>query len=936
MTTQIEQILENELVEQLIGLGYEYLPIKEESDLVANFKRQLERLNGISLSETEMQRLLLQLNQGSIFERSKRLRAKKLELQKDDQETIYLSLWDQKNWAENKFQLIRQMRMDGRYKNIYDLNILINGLPLLHIELKRRGIEMKEAFNQIHRYSHQSFLMGQALFSYTQLFVISNGVNTKYFANNKTGELNFKQTFYWANKENQKISRLEEFAQHFLAPPQLFKMISRYMVLSEANKRILVMRPYQCHATEAILNRVKNNGGNGYIWHTTGSGKTLTSFKSSQLLQELPKVKKVVFVVDRKDLDYQTIKEFDSFSKDCVSATENSKQLIQRFLGQDKLIVTTIQKLNSVIHKKNKREKLLPLQEEEMVFIFDECHRSQFGESHRRIKDFFKKVQLFGFTGTPIQAKNAMDTKWGKQSTKSLFDDCLHKYIITDAIRDENVLRFLVEYVGRYKKTATANEIDIEVEDIDRQELLEHEYRLEKIVDYIIKYHPIKTKNKKYNAIFCLPSIPVLNKYYEIFKRKKAEGAHDLNIACIFSYGSNESPEGQDETQDGYTYRAHSRDRLEEAMMDYNASFNANYNSQSSQSFDNYYKDIAKRLRDGQIDILLVVNMFLTGFDSPRLNTLYVDKNLRYHGLIQAFSRTNRLMGSEKSQGNIVCFRNLKQATDDALLLYSDKDAPELAYSPSYEEQREKFDEKVMALKNLVPTVDSVDFLPSEEEELAFVQGFRELIRLQNMLSAFVDFDLEQTAMQEQEFADYKSKYLDLYEKVRQNRKLNKTSVLEEVDFDLELIQRDEINVVYILQLLQKAASASAEKRSLAIERLLQQLQAEVSLRSKKDLIEKFIRDNLPKIEEAEDIPDAFEEFMRKEQAASFQTICQQYDLDQEKFEQLVKNYLYSQKMPSSDQLLASRKEKPKLLERNKIAQGIREELEGFVGRFME
>jgi type I restriction enzyme R subunit len=465
MAKQPEQILEEQLVAQLQRLGYGLVQLKDEKDLIGNLKQQLEKHNNIQFSKAEFEKVLNILSKGSVFEKAKTLREKQ-HIVRDNGDNLYFEFIQTEHWCQNQFQVTHQITVEGTYKNRYDVTLLVNGLPLVQIELKRRGLELKEAFNQINRYQRHSFGANSALFQYLQIFVISNGVNTKYYANNR--HQSFKQTFYWTDKENKRLTNiLNGFTSEFLEPCHISKMICKYIVLNETNKILMVLRPYQFYAVEALIDRVKNSNKNGYIWHTTGSGKTLTSFKASQILMNLPQVKKVVFVVDRKDLDYQTNKEFNSFSKGCIDGTDNTKQLVQQFSDDTKLIVTTIQKLNTAISKKQYLSKMEKLQDERIVFIFDECHRSQFGETHNRIKAFFNNIQLFGFTGTPIFADNAVKNELGKRTTTELFGKCLHKYVITDAIKDENVLKFSVEYVGRYKRKETATEIDIEVEDID-------------------------------------------------------------------------------------------------------------------------------------------------------------------------------------------------------------------------------------------------------------------------------------------------------------------------------------------------------------------------------------------------------------------------------------------------------------------------------------
>ena len=559
-----------------------------------------------------------------------------------------------------------------------------------------------------------------------QLFVISNGVNTKYLANNKLQSV--KQTFFWADERNKNVTDLTDFTAAFLNPAHLGKMLANYVVHNETHKILMVLRPYQFYATERMLQQVKNGNDNGYIWHTTGSGKTLTSFKAGQIIMDLPQVYKVVFVVDRKDLDYQTMLEFNSFQKGSVDVTDDTHSLVQQLTDGSKLVLTTIQKLNNAISNARYEKNLGHLQDKRVVFIFDECHRSQFGDTHQRIMEYFHKSQLFGFTGTPIFADNASKNDLGKRTTKDLFGDCLHKYVITDAVRDQNVLRFGIEYVGKYRQRGNTF-IDIEVEDIDRAEVFSNSPRLEKIVDYIIAYHDQKTFNRDYSALFAVNNIETLIKYYEIFKAKKDVGEHELRIAIIFSYGTNEDDEDAQDYLPGdelpmaaesrAEYRTgHTRDKVDAFIADYNSMFGTSFSTKDGTQFENYFKDISKRLKDREkinfnekadrLDLVLVVNMMLTGFDAKKVNTLYVDKNLKYHGLIQAFSRTNRILGEKKSQGNILCFRNLKKATDEAITLFSNKEAKEEILMPPYEAIAKKFDEALANLLQIAPTYQNV------------------------------------------------------------------------------------------------------------------------------------------------------------------------------------------------------------------------------------
>jgi len=948
MSKQSEQILEEQLIAQLSNMGYAYVMIKDEQSLLQNLKSQLEKHNGIQLTDKEFDRIVNILNKGSVFEKAKTLRAKQ-HIVRDNGDNLYFEFINTDFWCQNEFQVTHQITMEGKYKNRYDVTLLINGLPLVQIELKRRGLELKEAFNQINRYQKHSFGTGAALFQFVQIFIISNGVNTKYYSNFGTTKPEFTQTFYWTDVNNKRLTNiLNGFTSDFLEPCHISKMICKYIVLHEGNKRLMVMRPYQYYAVEAIVERVKNTNKGGYIWHTTGSGKTLTSFKASQILMNLPQVKKVVFVVDRKDLDYQTSKEFNEFSAGSVDGTNNTQDLVNKFANDTKLIVTTIQKLNNAIQPKY-ASKMKALENEPMVFIFDECHRSQFGDTHKNIMAYFKNVQLFGFTGTPILAENSVKNALGERTTTELFGDCLHKYVITDAIKDENVLKFAIEYVGRYKqKDGVATNIDIEVEDIDTKELMEHPTRLEKIVDYIIAHHDRKTHSRKFTGMFCVSSVETLIKYYDIFQAKKEAGLHRLNIATVFSFAANEDEleigniDSLDlnevaEPQAKYNEQApskHSREKLDEYIVHFNKMFGTGHSTKDTQSFYNYYNDVSKKVKEQKVDILLVVNMFLTGFDSKGLNTLYVDKNLKYHGLIQAFSRTNRIKDELKSQGNIVSFRNLKKATDDAITLFSNKDAIDVIVMKPYEDYVGKFNEAFDQLLSITPTLDSVNELKSEEDELAFIKAFRDLMRLKNVLSAFADFNWDSLEMDEQQFEDYKSKYLDLHDKTKS--KPEKVSILDDVDFELELIHRDEINVNYILQLLIKLKSKVQGDISQTEKEIFGLLGSESTLRSKKELIEKFIAENLPVIEDTENVTEEFEKFWNEEQLKAFNNIVTEENLSKDKTDKLIAEYLFAEKPPLRDEVLdLIEGDKPTLLERKKIGDRILNKILGFVETFI-
>jgi len=944
MSIQSEATLEKNLIKQLVKLKYEPIEIKDDKTLEKNLKIQIEKHNNIILSESEFKRILNHLSKGNVFKKAKILRDR-YALTKDDGTTAYIEFLNSEHWCQNEFQVTSQITVNGMYKNRYDVTLLINGLPLIQIELKRRGLELKEAFNQINRYQRHSYSSNSALFNYVQLFVISNGVNTKYYANNK--KQSFKQTFYWADENNNNITNLEEFTQIFLERCHVSKMICKYIVLAEVPKILMVLRPYQYHAVEAIIDRVSNSNKNGYIWHTTGSGKTLTSFKTAQILMKLEKVYKVIFVVDRKDLDFQTTKEFNSFSDGSVDGTDNTKVLVNQFLGIHKnakgkllvtdLIITTIQKLNTAISKERYLQKMQLLKDKNIVFIFDECHRSQFGDTHQNIKNFFNKNQMIGFTGTPIFVKNSID----KKTTADLFGKpALHKYVITDAINDDNVLKFSVEYIGKYKeKKGSATNIDIDVEAIDTKELLESDERVEKIVDYILANHNRKTHAKEFTAMMTVSSVDMLIKYYEMFKSKE----HNLKIATIFSYSTNENDKDANgyknlDESDGASIdeehiNKHTREKLDEFIDDYNSMFGTKYSTKDSQSFYNYYNDISKKVKNREVDILLVVNMFLTGFDSESLNTIYVDKNLRYHGLIQAFSRTNRILNELKSQGNIVCFRNLKKNTDEAIELFSNKDAKEIILMKTYEEYVVNFDAKYKFLLSVVPTVESVNELNNEDTKLEFIKAFREIIRVKNILDGFSDFKWSDLKMQNQEFEDYKSKYLDMYEEIGGNagNSKEKVSILEDVDFELELIHKDEINVLYILKLLAIYKNADAKDKQKHKENINNIINGNTSLRSKRELIEKFINENLMQISDDNNIDDEFDEFLDVEKITAFKKLCEEENLNYKEVQKVVDTYIYDERKPLNSDIVKTLNFKPKLLERKKVVPRILEKIVKFV-----
>ena len=856
----------------------------------------------------------------------------------------YIEFINQDFWCQNQFQVTNQVTIHGKRENRYDVTILINGLPLIQIELKRRGIELKEAFNQVCRYQQESFASNNALFNYVQIFVISNGENTKYFANTfKQGKMpSYKFTSYWSGKENKRITQIDTFASIFLEPCHIAKMITKYIVLHEKDKILMVLRPYQFYAVEAIIDRVKNSDKNGYIWHTTGSGKTLTSFKASQILTHNPKIKKVVFVVDRQDLDEQTVREFRAFDKESIDGTEDTKTLVKHFLDPTRpLIVTTIQKLNVAIKKAAFKNQIEKIKDDKTIFIFDECHRSQFGDTHKAIVRFFTNHQLFGFTGTPIFEENALSIKSIKQTTANLFNDCLHKYVITDAIRDENVLKFSIEYYNVFKKKIQEEEEDTKVEAIDTQEIYESEEYLETITNYILKNHYNKTNSRQFTAIFCVSSVDVLIKYYELFKAKKEAGEHNYKIATIFSYAANPEVEtidgniAEEDVTDDAPVNQSVRDKLDEFIADYNCMFNASHSANDAKSFLNYKTNISKRVCNKEVDILLVVNMFLTGFDSKTLNTLYVDKNLRYHGLIQAYSRTNRILNDNKSQGNIVTFRNLKKNTDDAVRLFSNLSAKETMTIEPCKEQLKLFREAYIKLITLTATPNDVNDLVTEEDELEFAKAFRGLMRLKNILDSFTEFTFNDVPMTAQEFQDFATKYQDLNDKIRFNNQKQKVSILNEIDFEIELLHKDEINVTYIMKLLAQLKEAKPKDKEKQKKQILDLLAGDAELRSKRVLIEKFIQNNLPKISDDDNVEDVFKNYWQVETKKALQELSTTEALKQDKVEDIINDFLFTGRMATEDEVIEALERQPSVLQRESISNRIIEKIKDFIKTFI-
>ena len=839
MSTQSEAALEAGLIATLRQMDYEYVQIVEEDNLYANFKRQLEIHNKKQLAEVgrtsftdeEFEKILIYLEGGTRFEKAKKLRDL-YPLDTVNGQRIWVEFLNRTQLCQNEFQVSSQITVEGRKKCRYDVTILINGLPLVQIELKRRGVELKQAYNQIQRYHKTSF---HGLFDYIQLFVISNGVNTRYFANNPNS--GYKFTFNWTDAANHPFNELDKFAVFFLEKCTLGKIIGKYIVQHEGDKCLMVLRPYQFYAVEKILDRVQNSNDNGYIWHTTGAGKTLTSFKAAQLVSELDDVDKVMFVVDRHDLDTQTQSEYEAFEPGAVDSTDNTDELVKRLQSNSKIIITTIQKLNAAVSKTWYSNKIETIRHSRIVMIFDECHRSHFGDSHKKIMKFFDNAQIFGFTGTPIFTENAVDG----HTTKEIFGNCLHKYLIKDAIADENVLGFLVEYYHGN-----------EVVDNDNQA------RMEEIAKFILNNFNKSTFDGEFDALFAVQSVPMLIRYYKIFKSLNPK----IRIGAVFTYAANNS---QDDEQTGMGTGQYAKvsvgeaDELQAIMDDYNNMFGTAF---TTENFRAYYDDINLRMKKKKadmkpLDLCLVVGMFLTGFDSKKLNTLYVDKNMEYHGLLQAFSRTNRVLNEKKRFGKIVCFRDLKNNVDTSIKLFSNSDNPEDIVRPPFEDVKKEY--KCLATEFLkkYPTPGSIDFLQSENDKKNFVLAFRDIIRKHAEIQIYEDYseDAEDLGMTEQQFNDYKSKYLDITVGFIEPPVIpsvvaedpvpyGNSQGLEDIDFCLELLHSDIINVAYILELIAELDPYSndySEKRQHIIDTMIK----DAGMRGKAKLIDGFIRKNV-------------------------------------------------------------------------------------------
>ena len=912
MPVQSEAALENGLIDTLQKMNYEYVHIEEEKNLSANFKKQLEKHNKKKLeelgrtefTESEFEKIRIYLEGGTRFEKAKKLRDL-FPLELESGERLWVEFLNRTHWCQNEFQVSNQITVEGRKKCRYDVTILINGLPLVQIELKRRGVELKQAYNQIQRYHKTSF---HGLFDYIQLFVISNGVNTRYFANNPNS--GYKFTFNWTDAANVPFNDLEKFATVFFDKCTLGKIIGKYIVLHEGDKCLMVLRPYQFYAVEKILDRVENSNDNGYIWHTTGAGKTLTSFKAAQLVSELDDVDKVMFVVDRHDLDTQTQAEYEAFEPGAVDSTDNTDELVKRLHSNSKIIITTIQKLNAAVSKQWYSSRIEEIRHSRIVMIFDECHRSHFGECHKNIVKFFDNTQIFGFTGTPIFVENAVDG----HTTKEIFGNCLHKYLIKDAIADENVLGFLVEYYH-------GNE-DVDNADQDR---------MTEIAKFILNNFNKSTFDGEFDALFAVQSVPMLIRYYKIFKSLNPK----IRIGAVFTYAANSS---QDDEQTGMNtggFASESTgeaDELQAIMDDYNNMYGTSF---TTENFRAYYDDINLRMKKKKadmkpLDLCLVVGMFLTGFDSKKLNTLYVDKNMEYHGLLQAFSRTNRVLNEKKRFGKVVCFRDLKSKVDEAIKLFSNGTPTEDIVRKPFNEVKKDYQELTKDFLEHYPKSHYVDYLQSENDKKLFILAFRDIIKKHAEIQVYDEFEEDDPdlGMTEQEFMDFRSKYLDIYDSFAVQNKEQPTTYqvsednpgmvgepdpqqetatgMGDIDFCLELLHSDIINVAYILELIADLNPYSedySEKRKHIIDTMIK----DAELRSKAKLIDGFIQKNVDddrdnfmarkqKADGTSDLEERLNNYIVTERNNAVNTLAKDEDLDASVLNHYLSEYDYLQK----------------------------------------
>ncbi|KGG83649.1 DEAD/DEAH box helicase [Comamonas thiooxydans] len=953
---QTEDALERELIQDLVNQGYEFVPsINTPEKLLANVRVALQALNNVQFADAEWQRFVsdwLDKPSEGIVDKTRKVHDDYvLDFVFDDGHIQNIYLFDKKHIARNKLQVIKQFEQKGSHANRYDVTILVNGLPLVQVELKKRGVAIREAFNQVHRYSKESFNSDNSLFKYLQLFVISNGTDSRYFANTTQRNKNsFDFTMNWAKSDNTLIKDLKDFTATFLQKHTLLNVLLNYSVF-DVSDTLLVMRPYQIAATERILWKIKSSyeaknwstvESGGFIWHTTGSGKTLTSFKAARLATELKFIDKVFFVVDRKDLDYQTMKEYQRFSPDSVNGSDSTAGL-KRNLDKDdnKIIVTTIQKLNNLM----KSEADLPIYNKQVVFIFDECHRSQFGEAQKNLKKKFKKFCQFGFTGTPIFPQNAL----GAETTASVFGRELHSYVITDAIRDEKVLKFKVDYndVRPKFKAIESEQDEKKLSAAENKQALLHPDRIREITQYILnnfhqKTHRLHPGAKGFNAMFAVSSVDAAKAYYECFKEQQKGCDKSLRVATIFSFAANEEQDAigdiQDESLDTTAMNSSAKEFLTAAIKDYNALFSTSFGV-DGEGFQNYYRDLAKQVKAKEIDLLIVVGMFLTGFDAPTLNTLFVDKNLRFHGLMQAYSRTNRIYDATKTFGNIVTFRDLEQATVDAITLFGDKNTKNVVLEKSYKEYMEGFTDVatgaarrgfVEVVKELEERFPDPAAIEKESDKKAFSKLFGEYLRLENVLQNYDEFaslkalqevdltdaaaveafkakyylsdeDLEAlkavTIPAERKVQDYRSTYNDVRDWIRKEREggggeTPSTIDWSEVVFEVDLLKSQEINLDYILELIFENNKKLKDKSTL-VEDVRRVIRASIGNRAKEDLVVDFINQtNLDELGDKATVIDAFFQYAQAEQQREAQALIDEEKLNADAAKRYITNSL--------------------------------------------
>ncbi len=979
-TYQSEADLENAFIKQLESQAYEYVKITKEEDLIENLRKQLEILNDYKFSDKEwdyfFKKELANPNQ-SISEKTTTVQEDYIKILKLDNGTsknIYLIKKD--NIHNNSLQVINQYVIeDGKYKNRYDVTVLVNGLPLIHIELKRRGVAIQEAFNQINRYQRDSFWASSGLYEYVQLFVISNGTHTKYYSNTtrfehiketthgvkkkgKKSSNSYEFTSWWADATNKPITDLVDFTKTFFAKHTILNILTKYCVFT-SDKQLLAMRPYQIVATERILNKIQISSNykqfgtvnaGGYIWHTTGSGKTLTSFKTAQLTSKLSYIDKVLFVVDRKDLDYQTMKEYDKFEKGAANSNTSTAILKKQLENPNsKIIITTIQKLDRFIAK-NKGHTIF---DGHIVLIFDECHRSQFGDMHTAITKAFNKYHLFGFTGTPIFAINSSSGgKVDLKTTQQAFGDKLHTYTIVDAIADKNVLPFKVDYISTLKEAENIE--DKKVNTIDREAALSAPERLTNIVKYILEHFDQKTKRNSFyklkerrlagfNSIFAVSSIEVAKKYYIEFKEQLKNLPSDkrLKVATIYSFGANEEENDgliDENSEDTSGLDESSRDFLENAIKDYNKMFGTSYDT-SSDKFQNYYKDVSERVKNREIDILIVVNMFLTGFDATTLNTLWVDKNLKLHGLLQAFSRTNRILNSIKTFGNIVCFRNLEKATNESISLFGDKEASGIVLLKTYDEYYygyEKDGKPIRGYKSLVEELLKKfpigERILGEQNQKDFIKLYGAILRVRNILTTFDEFEGNEI-LSERDIQDYHSLYIDLYNEFRKGKDVEKENINDDIVFEMELIKQIEINIDYILKLIKKYHEDHIKDKEILLD-INKAIDSSVELRNKKDLIDEFINSLNPKSEVDED----WQKFVEKKKIEELEKIIKEENINHDETYKFIKNAFRDGSIPIAGtaltKILPPISRFSKSGERSKKKEIVIEKLNSFFDRF--